>query len=144
MQLIWWQKTTLVHGKTSRCNTENPSHFQGMLNVLVFMRAALKTDLSFFRSSEADAEAVALGEAKSTELSKKLAELYLRRTKEDVLANDLPKKDERIVFCEPSKLQKALYQHILAQPDFILLALANAPCDCGVNRKVGWLHSLAI
>ena len=112
--------------------------------MLVFMRSALKTDLSFFRSSEADAEAVALGEAKSTELSKKLAELYLRRTKEDVLANDLPKKDERIVFCEPSKLQKALYQHILAQPDFILLALANAPCDCGVNRKVGRLYSLAI
>jgi len=63
-------------------------------------------------------------------------EIYLRRTKEKVLVDDLPNKDERIIFCEPSQLQKELYQHIIAQPDFILLTHANAPCDCGVNQKV--------
>ena len=66
-----------------------------------------------------------------------LGELYLRRTKDVELADDLPKKVERIVFCEPSELQKELYKHVIAQPDFMLLSLANAPCDCGVNQKVG-------
>ena len=89
------------------------------------------------RSSEADAEAVALGEQRSTDLSRILSELYLRRTKDVELADDLPKKVERIVFCEPSELQKELYKHVIAQPDFMLLSLANAPCDCGVNQKVG-------
>lgn len=97
-----------------------------------------------FRSSEADPVAVEIGEEKSAELSRKMDEIYLRRTKEEVLIDDLPNKDERIVFCEPSKLQKELYQHIIAQPDFILLAHANAPCDCGVNQKVGSIRPFGI
>jgi len=79
---------------------------------------------------------VALGAEKTIELSRKMGEIYLRRDKATVLRDDLPQKDERIIFCEPSKLQKELYQHIIAQPDFVLLSTANAPCDCGVNRKV--------
>jgi SNF2 family DNA or RNA helicase len=58
---------------------------------------------------------------KSAELTAKLNSLYIRRTKEEVLKDALPMKDERIVFCEPSELQKSIYQHILEQPDFVLL-----------------------
>jgi SNF2 family DNA or RNA helicase len=64
-----------------------------------------------------------------------LNEIFLRRTK-DILSNELPEKEERIVFCEPSQLQKELYQNILELPDFVLLKHSQAPCDCGVNRKV--------
>jgi len=88
------------------------------------------------RSTEADQEAMEIGAEKTIELSRKLGEIYLRRDKATVLRDDLPQKDERIIFCEPSKLQKELYRHIIAQPDFVLLGTANAPCDCGVNRKV--------
>jgi SNF2 family DNA or RNA helicase len=52
-----------------------------------------------------------------------------------VLKDELPTKDERIVFCAPSDLQVRLYRHIIQQPDFVLLSQANGPCDCGVNRK---------
>lgn len=58
---------------------------------------------------------------KSAELTTKLGSLYIRRTKDEVLKDALPMKDERIVFCEPSELQKIIYQHILEQPDFVLL-----------------------
>jgi SNF2 family DNA or RNA helicase len=58
---------------------------------------------------------------KSKELTDKLRSLYIRRTKDEVLKDALPMKDERIVFCEPSELQKLIYQHILEQPDFVLL-----------------------
>lgn len=64
-----------------------------------------------------------------------LRPVFISRTKEGVLKDELPEKLERIVFCEPSELQKQLYQHILEQPDFVLLKEANAPCDCGVNLK---------
>jgi SNF2 family DNA or RNA helicase len=67
---------------------------------------------------------------KSQELTDKLRSLYLRRTKDEVLKDALPMKDERIVFCEPSELQKLIYQHILEQPDFVLLRyvkLASLP-----------------
>jgi SNF2 family DNA or RNA helicase len=68
---------------------------------------------------------VELGALKSKELTDKLRSLYLRRTKDEVLKDALPMKDERIVFCEPSELQKLIYQHILEQPDFVLLRYVN-------------------
>jgi DNA excision repair protein ERCC-6-like 2 len=88
------------------------------------------------RTKDATAEAVALGNDRALELSAKLQQVYLRRSKEDTLSDVLPKKDERIVFCELSDLQKELYEYILEQPDFVVLRQKNAPCDCGVNRKV--------
>lgn len=44
-------------------------------------------------------------------------------------------KDERVVFCEPTKLQVEIYQHLIKLPDFDYLRKANLPCDCGVNKR---------
>jgi DNA excision repair protein ERCC-6-like 2 len=77
-----------------------------------------------------------LGNDSAMKLSAKLQQVYLRRSKEDTLSSFLPKKDERIIFCELSDLQKELYEYILEQPDFVVLRQKNAPCDCGVNQKV--------
>lgn len=88
------------------------------------------------RTKDATAEAVALGDNRAKKLSEKLQQVYMRRSKEDTLSSFLPKKDERIVFCELSDLQKELYEFILEQPDFVVLRQKNAPCDCGVNKKV--------
>jgi SNF2 family DNA or RNA helicase len=84
---------------------------------------------------DANAHARELGELQAHVLSEKLFSLQIRRTKEEVLKDELPMKDERVVFCEPSELQKQIYRHILKQPDFVLLSQANAPCECGVNQK---------
>ena len=86
----------------------------------------------------------------------KLDAIHHRKTKESVLKgkkrlsnydshiicltsgcrlDHLPRKDERIVFCDPSPLQKAIYKHVLQQPDFVLVAQAHTPCCCGVNKE---------
>lgn len=77
-----------------------------------------------------------MGDRKAIELSTRLQRVYFRRTKEDTLADVLPTKEERIIFCELSILQKELYKYIIEQPDYIVLRHKNAPCDCGVNMKV--------
>jgi DNA excision repair protein ERCC-6-like 2 len=87
------------------------------------------------RTKDANPHAVELGNTKSEELSSRLYEIYLVRKKEVVLKDKLPEKDERIVFCELSALQKKIYKHILNQPDFQLLKQYYIPCDCGVNQK---------
>ena len=92
------------------------------------------------RTKDATIEAVELGDDRAMELSAKLQQVYLRRSKEDTLSKFLPKKDERIVFCELSALQKELYEYILEQPDFVVLRQKNAPCDCGVNRQVWYMN----
>jgi len=43
---------------------------------------------------------------------------------------------KQILFCEPTPIQKALYEHIICLPDYELLRYGNAPCDCGVNRAI--------
>ena len=69
-------------------------------------------------------------------LNSRLRSFYIHRTKADVLAGDLPMKDERVLFCELSPMQKRLYEHVLSLPDFQLLKYANAPCDCGINKAL--------
>jgi SNF2 family DNA or RNA helicase len=87
------------------------------------------------RVKENNPEAIKLGKVKGDEISERLKPLYLSRKKDVVLKDELPKKVERIVFCDPTPLQKQLYQHVIKQPDFILLSQASLPCDCGVNLK---------
>ena len=86
------------------------------------------------RAKDATPAIIELGADRGNELSTLMHKAYLRRTKEEVLQDELPEKDERIVFCELSDLQKRVYENILEQPDFRLLRLSSDPCDCGVNR----------
>ena len=88
-----------------------------------------------YSTKDANAYAIELGELKSREFSARLSKLFIQRTKEEELSDKLPMKDERIVFCELSELQKQIYQHLLTLPDFLLLINSPAPCDCGVNQK---------
>jgi SNF2 family DNA or RNA helicase len=65
----------------------------------------------------------------------KLHMIHKRRTKEEQLKDDLPSKDERVVFCSMTKVQMAIYEHILNQPDFVCIKNSSALCDCGVNAE---------
>lgn len=69
-------------------------------------------------------------------LRSKLKSFYIQRLKTEVLKDALPQKDERVLFCELSSLQKRLYMHMMTLPDFVLLKYANAPCECGVNQAI--------
>lgn len=52
-----------------------------------------------------------------------------------MLRDQLPAKDEKIVLCELSDIQKEVYMHILKQPDFVLVSQAAGPCDCESNEE---------
>jgi DNA excision repair protein ERCC-6-like 2 len=119
---------------TTLSRYSSPGEFANVEEVLLCLLSLLISIL--FRTKDASKEVIELGASTALALSTKLQQVYLRRTKEDVLADFLPKKDERIIFCELSTLQKELYQYIIEQPDFVILRHKNAPCDCGVNMKV--------
>jgi len=69
------------------------------------------------------------------ELNTRLSTIFIKRTKEDVLGSILPSKDEFVVFCPLSELQKTIYKHLLDLPDVALVRNAHGPCECGINRK---------
>ncbi|GKY93153.1 hypothetical protein MPSEU_000283300 [Mayamaea pseudoterrestris] len=86
------------------------------------------------RAKDAKLDDIKHAEEAKHELNEtKLQMVHLRRTKEQQLKDELPSKNERVVFCSMTKIQKAIYQHTLSQPDFVCIKNTGALCDCGVN-----------
>jgi SNF2 family DNA or RNA helicase len=75
-----------------------------------------------------------LGIERQHELKQKLATVWLKREKEDVLKNALKSKNEMVVFCDLSSVQKTIYQRLLSSADYTFLRMSKSPCDCGANR----------
>lgn len=53
-----------------------------------------------------------------------------------VLKDSLTHKNEKVIFCELSEVQKTLYRHLLSLPDYEMLKMGNAPCGgCNINQQ---------
>lgn len=87
------------------------------------------------RVKDAKDDAIRLGKERSKELHDALRDVYQKREKSVVLEDFLPTKNQIIMFCKVTDIQKRIYQHILHLPEYDLLKKSNAPCDCGVNRS---------
>ncbi|KAI1850536.1 hypothetical protein JX266_003818 [Neoarthrinium moseri] len=80
--------------------------------------------------------------SKARRTAKKLVEnllpqFFLRRMK-SLIAHQLPKKSDRVVFCPLSELQREAYETFLKSPLAQLVKTAYDYCDCGSRKKSGW------
>ncbi|KAI1485842.1 P-loop containing nucleoside triphosphate hydrolase protein [Biscogniauxia mediterranea] len=87
-----------------------------------------------------DATLYQLSEARKT--AKKLRfnllpQFFLRRMK-SLIADQLPKKKDRVVFCSLSNIQREAYENLLASPLVRFVLDAFDTCPCGSNNKKGW------
>ncbi|CAG5116147.1 unnamed protein product, partial [Candidula unifasciata] len=55
--------------------------------------------------------------------------LMLRRTKA-LIADQLPSKEDMVVMCRLSEMQRSVYKAVLSHPDMKLVLCAKDPCDC--------------
>ncbi|KAI2639984.1 P-loop containing nucleoside triphosphate hydrolase protein [Xylaria nigripes] len=64
-----------------------------------------------------------------------LPKFFLRRLK-SLIADQLPKKSDKVVFCPLSDLQREAYENILDSPiaDFVLTSFDQCSCDSGNTR----------
>ncbi|KAK4816856.1 hypothetical protein QYF61_023978 [Mycteria americana] len=77
---------------------------------------------------------LATGRKAMVKLARKMSGWFLRRTK--ALINDqLPKKEDRMVYCSLTEFQKAVYQAVLDTEDVSLVLRAGEPCSCKSGRK---------
>ncbi|XP_061362891.1 switch 2 [Gastrolobium bilobum] len=60
-----------------------------------------------------------------------LHKYMLRRTKEETIGHLMMGKEDNIVFCAMSDLQKRVYRRMLQLPDIQCLINKNLPCSCG-------------
>lgn len=79
---------------------------------------------------------LATGRLLQEQLSALLDNWVLRRTS-DVISAQLPNKEEFVVFCPLTELQRSVYQALLDTDDIQLITQSNLPCECGSTAKRG-------
>ncbi|NXE12746.1 ER6L2 protein, partial [Lophotis ruficrista] len=77
---------------------------------------------------------LATGRKAMVKLARKMAGWFLRRTKA-LISDQLPKKEDRMVYCSLTEFQKAVYQAVLETEDVSLILRAGEPCSCNSSRK---------
>lgn len=66
-----------------------------------------------------------------------LPSVFLRRMK-TLIANQLPKKSDRIIFCQLTETQADSYREFLDSDRCQFIQTAREDCDCGSGKKRGW------
>ncbi|KAJ4845600.1 Swi5 complex subunit Swi2 [Turnera subulata] len=64
-----------------------------------------------------------------------LRKYMLRRTKEETIGHLMMGKEDNVVFCAMSELQKRVYKRMLQLPDVQCLVNKDRPCSCGSPLK---------
>ncbi|XP_043370239.1 DNA excision repair protein ERCC-6-like 2 isoform X3 [Dermochelys coriacea] len=77
---------------------------------------------------------LATGRKAMQKLARKMSGCFLRRTK-TFISDQLPKKEDRTVYCSLTEFQKQVYQAVLATEDVSLVLRAWEPCSCSSGRK---------
>ncbi|XP_021566108.1 DNA excision repair protein ERCC-6-like 2 [Carlito syrichta] len=77
---------------------------------------------------------LATGRKAMQRLAKKMSGWLLRRTK-TLIKDQLPKKEDRMVYCSLTDFQKAVYQTVLETEDVTLILQSSQPCTCSSGRK---------
>ncbi|XP_066368083.1 switch 2-like isoform X1 [Miscanthus floridulus] len=74
---------------------------------------------------------VQVADARKKHLVSVLRKFLLRRTKEETIGHLMLGKEDNIVFCKMSDVQKRVYRRMLQQPDIQILINRDVPCSCG-------------
>ncbi|MDA4133356.1 MAG: SNF2-related protein, partial [Thaumarchaeota archaeon] len=115
-------------------NWTNPGHF----GTLAEWKQTISRPLTVGQSH--DATLYQLSQARKT--AKKLVqnllpEFFLRRMK-SLIAHQLPRKSDRVVFCPLTDVQRGAYENFLQSYQVQIIREASDPCPCGSGRDKGW------
>ncbi|XP_028832703.1 DNA excision repair protein ERCC-6-like 2 [Denticeps clupeoides] len=77
--------------------------------------------------------ALAVGRRAMQSLAKKLSCWFLRRTK-TLISDQLPLKDDRVVYCSMTEFQQMVYRAVLESEDVTLMLRSGHSCSCGSKR----------
>ncbi|KAF9880730.1 SNF2 super family protein [Colletotrichum karsti] len=115
-------------------NWTNPGHF----GTLAEWNHTITKPLT--RGQSHDATLYQLRDARVT--ARKLVDnllpgFFLRRMK-TLIADQLPKKSDRVVFCPLTDSQQEAYMNFISRPEVELLRTLSEPCACGSGTGQGW------
>ncbi|NXQ30750.1 ER6L2 protein, partial [Alaudala cheleensis] len=106
----------------------------GLLGSRVHFKKEFSDPVEHGQRHTATKRELATGRKAMVKLARKLSGWFLRRTKA-LISDQLPKKEDRMVFCSLTEFQKAVYQAVLETDDVTLVLRAGEPCSCNSGRK---------
>ncbi|XP_071701581.1 switch 2-like [Rutidosis leptorrhynchoides] len=85
--------------------------------------------------SSAPEKFVQIAQKRKQHLVSVLHKYLLRRTKEETIGHLMMGKEDNVVFCAMSEVQKRVYRRMLELPDIQCLINKDLPCSCGSPLK---------
>lgn len=113
----------------------------GSLGTREHFRDFYDDPLKLGQRSSAHERFVQIADERKQHLVALLSRYLLRRTKEETIGNLMLGKEDNIVFCELSELQKRAYKRMLQQPEIQCLINKDLPCSCGSPLTQGECHN---
>ncbi|KAF4586085.1 SNF2-related protein [Ophiocordyceps camponoti-floridani] len=108
----------------------NPGHFGTQAE----WAQAITRPLTVGQSHEATFAQLSLARQTAQKLVHNLLPRYFVRRMKSLIADQLPKKTDRVVFCPLTDLQRTAYENFLSSPDLEVLRTISDPCPHG-GRK---------
>ncbi|KAH7862100.1 hypothetical protein Vadar_034773 [Vaccinium darrowii] len=107
----------------------------GSLGTREHFREFYDEPLKHGQRSTAPERFVRIADERKQHLVEVLRKYLLRRTKEETIGHLMMGKEDNVVFCAMSELQKRIYRRILQLPDIQCLINKDLPCSCGSPLK---------
>ncbi|XP_026177456.1 DNA excision repair protein ERCC-6-like 2 isoform X2 [Mastacembelus armatus] len=105
----------------------------GCLGSLGYFKNKFSDPIEQGQRHSATKRALATGRKTVRALVRRISHWFLRRTKA-LIKEQLPKKDDRMVYCSLTDFQQTVYQAVLDTEDVTLLLRSSEKCDCQSGR----------
>lgn len=115
-------------------NWTNP----GRLGPLATWKQAICLPLKLGQSHDATNAQLAKARRTATKLRDNLLPQFFRRRTKRMIADELPKKSDRVVFCPMTEVQADAYNNFCDSELVQTIRNASQPCTCGSEKKQGW------
>ncbi|XP_053152672.1 DNA excision repair protein ERCC-6-like 2 isoform X2 [Hemicordylus capensis] len=106
----------------------------GLLGSEAHFRKEFSDPIEHGQRHTATKRELATGRKAMQRLAQKMSGYFLRRTK-TLIHNQLPKKEDRMVYCSLTEFQTAVYKAVLETEDVHLVLRAQEPCSCNSGHK---------
>ena len=103
----------------------------GLLGTVKEWIAEIEDPLKHGQKRGADPERVADARTRAEKLVRNVLPIFFLRRTKSLIADQLPRKFDKIVFCPLTSTQLDVYKRILSEEDVDLMKRHADPCDCG-------------
>lgn len=115
-------------------NWTNP----GVLGPVTTWKAQISEPLKIGQSHDATVNELSRARKTAKKLVENLLPQFFLRRMKSLIADQLPKKSDRVVFCPLTWTQAEAYENFLDSDIVQCIKNATDLCDCGSKKKAGW------